>query len=152
VISQAEQTFSTACWPREGGAAVEETMPKLTIDDLKRIREESAATMTLRAGTARAKVTVHMGTCGIAAGAREVMAALLQAIEREGVTDVIVTTSGCAGLCSREPMVTVVLRGQSPVKYVELNPDKIRDVFRRHVLGGQVAADYALAAGCETAG
>jgi len=127
-------------------------MPKLTIDDLKRIRDESAATMTLRLGTARAKVTVHMGTCGIAAGAREVMAALMLAIEKEGVTDVIVTTSGCAGLCSREPMATIEVRGQSPVKYIELNPDKIRDIFRRHVLAGQVATDYALAAGCETTG
>ena len=127
-------------------------MPKLTIDDLKRIRDESAATMTLRLGTARAKVTVHMGTCGIAAGAREVMAALMLAIEKEGVTDVIVTTSGCAGLCSREPMATIEVRGQSPVKYIELNPDKIRDIIRRHVIGGQAVSDYALAAGCETTG
>ena len=127
-------------------------MPKLTIDDLKRIRDEAAATMTVRAGTARAKVTVHMGTCGIAAGAREVMAALMKAIEQNGVTDVLITTSGCAGLCSREPMATIEVRGQSPVKYVELSPEKIRDIFRRHVLAGQVVTDYALAAGCETTG
>jgi len=127
-------------------------MPKLTIDDLKRIRDDAAATMTLRAGTARAKVTIHMGTCGIAAGAREVMAALMQAIEQERVADVIVTTSGCAGLCSREPMATIEVRGQSPVKYIELNPDKIRDIFRRHVLAGQVVTAFALAAGCETTG
>ena len=127
-------------------------MPKLTIDDLKRIRDDAAATMTLRAGTARAKVTIHMGTCGIAAGAREVMAALMQAIEQERVADVIVTTSGCAGLCSREPMATIEVRGQSPVKYIELSPDKIRDIFRRHVIGGQAVSDYALAAGCETTG
>jgi NADP-reducing hydrogenase subunit HndB len=93
-----------------------------------------------------------MGTCGIAAGAREVMAALLELVERQGVSDVIVATSGCAGLCSREPMVTVEIRGQSPVKYVDLNPGKIRDIFKRHVLEGQVVADYALAAGCETTG
>jgi NADP-reducing hydrogenase subunit HndB len=127
-------------------------MSKLTIDDLKRIRDDAAATMTLRAGTARAKVTVHMGTCGIAAGAREVMAALMQAIEQERVADVIVTTSGCAGLCSREPMATIEVRGQSPVKYIDLNPGKMRDIFQRHVIGGQVVSDYALAAGCETTG
>jgi NADP-reducing hydrogenase subunit HndB len=127
-------------------------MSKLTIEDLKRIRDEAASAVTLRAGTARARVTVHMGTCGIAAGAREVMAALLELVERQGVSDVIVATSGCAGLCSREPMVTVEIRGQSPVKYVDLNPGKIRDIFKRHVLEGQVVADYALAAGCETTG
>ena len=90
-------------------------MPRLTIDDLKKLRDDSAGALALRAGTARAKVTVHMGTCGIAAGARDVMAALLKEIEAQGVTDVLVTTSGCAGLCSREPMATVEVRlPQSP--------------------------------------
>ena len=59
-------------------------MPKLTIDDLKTMRDQTAGAIALRAGTARAKVTVHMGTCGIAAGAREVMAALLKEIEAAG--------------------------------------------------------------------
>jgi NADP-reducing hydrogenase subunit HndB len=127
-------------------------MPRLTIDDLKKLRDESAGAIALRAGSARAKVTIHMGTCGIAAGARDVMAALLKAIEDQGVTDVMVTTSGCAGLCSREPMATVELRSQAPVKYVNLTPEKIAQVFRRHVLGGDVVTVSALAAGCETTG
>jgi NADP-reducing hydrogenase subunit HndB len=127
-------------------------MPRLTIDDLKKLRDQSAGAIALRAGTARAKVTVHMGTCGIAAGAREVMAALLKEIEAQGVTDVIVTTSGCAGLCSREPMATVEVRSQAPVKYVNLTPAKMAEIFRQHVLGGQVMTDAALAAGCETTG
>ena len=127
-------------------------MPRVTIEDLKKIRDEGKQKMTFRSGDARAKVTVHMGTCGISAGAREVMAALLKAIEDQGVTDVMVTTSGCAGLCSREPMATVELRSQAPVKYVNLTPEKIVQVFRQHVLGGEVVADAALAAGCETTG
>src|SRR5512136_1173430 len=100
-------------------------MPRLSIEDLKKIREESKATLTLRSGAARARVTVHMGTCGISAGARDVMAALLNEIEKLGLTDVIVTTSGCAGLCSREPMATVELAGHPPVKYVDLKPERI---------------------------
>ncbi|HPW20421.1 MAG TPA: (2Fe-2S) ferredoxin domain-containing protein [Vicinamibacterales bacterium] len=127
-------------------------MPRLTIDDLKKLREQAAGTITLRSGAARARVTIHMGTCGIAAGAREVMAALLKEIEAQGVTDVIVTTSGCAGLCSREPMATVELRSQAPVKYVNLTPDGMVRVFRAHVLGGEVVTESALAAGCETTG
>lgn len=127
-------------------------MPRLTIDDLKQMREQTAGAIALRAGTARARVTVHMGTCGIAAGAREVMAALLTEIESQGVTDVMVTTSGCAGLCSREPMATVEVLGQAPVKYVNLTPRDIQEVFRRHVLGGDVVTESALAAGCETTG
>ena len=127
-------------------------MPRLTIDDLKKLRDESAGAIALRAGSARAKVTIHMGTCGIAAGAREVMAALLKAIEAQGVTDVMVTTSGCAGLCSREPMATVELRSQAPVKYVNLTPEKMAQVVREHIVGGRAVADLALGSGCETTG
>jgi NADP-reducing hydrogenase subunit HndB len=127
-------------------------MPRLTIDDLKKLREQTAGAIALRSGTARAKVTVHMGTCGIAAGGREVMAALLKEIEQQGITDVLVTTSGCAGLCSREPMATIEVRSQAPVKYVNLTPERMVQVFRTHVLGGEVVTAYALAAGCETTG
>ncbi len=125
-------------------------MPRLSIEDLKKIREESKATLTLRSGQARARITVHMGTCGISAGARDVMGALLKEIEKQGLTDVIVTTSGCAGLCSREPMATVELKGEAPVKYVDLKPERILRVLREHVLEGKVVTDFALASGCET--
>ncbi len=125
-------------------------MPRLSIDDLKRIRDEAKQAMTLRSGVARARITVHMGTCGISAGARDVMGALLKEIETLGLTDIIVTTSGCAGLCSREPMATVELAGQAPVKYADLKPERIVRVLREHVLEGKIVADFALASGCET--
>ncbi len=127
-------------------------MPRLSIEDLKRIRDESRHILTLRSGEARAKVTVHMGTCGISAGARDVMGALLKAIEERKITDVIVTTSGCAGLCSREPMATVELAGQPPVKYVDLKPDRMIRILQEHVLEGRIVTDFALARGCETTG
>ncbi len=127
-------------------------MPRLSIEDLKRIRDEARQTMTLRSGSARAKIIVHMGTCGISAGARDVMSALLKEIEKQHLNDVIVTTSGCAGLCSREPMATVELAGQPPVKYVDLKPDRMLRVLREHVLEGKIVAEFALASGCETTG
>lgn len=127
-------------------------MPRVTIEDLKKIREQAVRTMTVRAGDARARVIMHMGTCGIAAGAREVMAALLKEVEAQNLTDVIVTTSSCAGLCSREPMATVQLAGQTPVKYVDLTPEKIVQVLKKHVLEGQIATEFALASGSETTG
>ncbi|GAB4387741.1 MAG: (2Fe-2S) ferredoxin domain-containing protein [Thermodesulfovibrionales bacterium] len=125
-------------------------MPRLTIDDLKKIKEKQKATFNLREGGYRAKVTVHMGTCGIAAGARGVMDSLLKEIADSDTQDVIVTTSGCAGLCSREPMATVELAGQAPVKYSYLDADKIKRVFKEHVLGGKVVEEYALVVGSET--
>ncbi len=123
---------------------------KLRIQDLANIRKKARSLVTIRESEGRAKVTVHMGTCGIAAGAREIMDALLEEMEKNGVGDVIVTTSGCAGLCSREPMATIELRDQPPVKYIDLTPEKIRKIFIQHVLGGHPVPEYALAIGSET--
>ncbi|UCE17385.1 MAG: (2Fe-2S) ferredoxin domain-containing protein [Gemmatimonadota bacterium] len=124
-------------------------MPKLKLEDLKKIREKVKQTTVLREGGGRAKVTVHMGTCGIAAGARDIMDTLLKEIEAQDVKDVIVTASGCAGLCSREPMATVEVLGKPPVKYVDLTREKITRIFNEHVLNGNVVTEFALAVGSE---
>ncbi|KKK55679.1 hypothetical protein LCGC14_3072130 [marine sediment metagenome] len=125
-------------------------MPKLTVDDLKKIKDKHLAETTLREGGARAKIMMHMGTCGIAAGARDVMDALDKLMSEGGATDVMVSTSGCAGLCSKEPMATVELVGQPPVKYILLNEEKIKRIFVEHVQGGNVVEDYAFVAGHES--
>jgi NADP-reducing hydrogenase subunit HndB len=108
-----------------------------------------AKTMSLRDGDARAKVTVHMGTCGIAAGARKIMSTFLALVEERQEKDVILTTSGCAGLCVHEPMITVELKGEAPVKYIDLTEEKAKRIFADHVLGGKIVTDYALAIGSE---
>jgi len=124
-------------------------MAKLTIADLKKIKEKVHKEMSLRDGDRRVKVTVHMGTCGIASGAKEVMDILLQEIEAAGTNDVIVTTSGCMGLCSREPLVTVEVLNQAPIKYEYMNPNKMRQVFKRHILEGEIQTPFVLAKGSE---
>jgi NADP-reducing hydrogenase subunit HndB len=124
-------------------------MAKLTIDDLKKIKEKVHKEMSLRDGKRRVKVTVHMGTCGIASGAKEVMDTLLQEIEAAGANDVVVTTSGCMGLCSREPLVTVEVLNQEPIKYEYMNSNKMRQVFKRHILEGEIQTPFVLARGSE---
>ncbi len=127
-------------------------MPKLKIEDLAKIKEKAARTKQLReGGPYKIKVTVHMGTCGIAAGARGIMDTLIKEIEKKDVHDVLLTTSGCAGLCSREPMITVESASQAPVKYVELTPQKTTEIFEKHIIGGKIIKDYALAVGSERA-
>ncbi len=121
-----------------------------TIQDLQKIREKTKAMTVLRDGAGRAKVTVHMGTCGIAAGARSVMESLLDEILKLGLKDVIVTTSGCAGLCNQEPMATVEIEDQPPVKYVRLTADKIRRIVSEHIQEGRIVSEDALAVGSET--
>jgi NADP-reducing hydrogenase subunit HndB len=125
-------------------------MPKLTLDDLAKIREKTKKLTTIReGGEFKAKINVHMGTCGIAAGARNIMNALIKELEERETHDVLLTSSGCAGLCSREPMVTVEIAGQAPVKYVDLTEKKIKEIFEKHVLGGKIVQQYALGIGSE---
>ena len=120
-------------------------MATLTIDDLKRIKEQTTKSTALRQGGARVKVTVHMGTCGIAAGAREVMNVLMQEMAEADRQDIRVVTSGCMGMCSSEPNVTVEVLDTEPIVYQHMDANRMRQVFRRHVLLGEVQSDFALA-------
>jgi NADP-reducing hydrogenase subunit HndB len=124
-------------------------MAKMTIEELRKIREQAKRSKNLRDGEGKARITVHMGTCGIASGARDVMEALLATIDKHHVRDVLVTTSGCAGLCSHEPMATVEYRDTAPVKYVELTPEKIERILTEHAENGRIVREYALAIGSE---
>ena len=127
-------------------------MPRLTIEDLKRIREEAKQTLTLRSGEARAKVTVHMGTCGISAGAREVMAALLKEIETQKRHR---RDRDHVGLCR-----TVQPGTDGDRRTVRSGPGQVRGPeagengagVQGACAGGKIVADFALASGCETTG
>jgi len=77
------------------------------------------------------------------------MSSLLAAIEEANVSDVVVTTSGCMGLCSREPLVTVEIAGQEPIKYEYVDAQKMRQIFKRHVLNGEIQLPFVLAKGAE---
>ena len=125
-------------------------MGKLSIEDLGKIKEAVSLAMNLREGIYRARVSVHMGDCGLAAGARAVVAAVMDEVAQRELKDVIVMTVGCPGLCSREPMVTVELPGCPPVQYGDVNADRMREIFREHVLGGKVVAPYAQPVGGDT--
>ena len=127
-------------------------MAKLKLEDLKKIKERVRSETTLREGQATAKVTVHMGTCGIASGARQVMEALMDEVTLANRKDLIITTSGCLGLCSEEPLVTVEILGQEPIRYHLMDKNKMRQVFRRHVLEGEIQEEFALARGTEHSG
>jgi len=122
---------------------------KLTLDDLRKKRDEAQKGIYLREGEFRGKIIVHMGTCGIAAGARAIVAAFLDEVAKSGLNDIMVTTSGCAGLCSKEPMATVEILNSPPVRYGELTPEKARKIFKEHILGGLATVEYALGIGSE---
>lgn len=124
-------------------------MRKLKIGDLKKLQEKVKRTANIRKGKARAVITIHMGTCGIAAGARDIMSVFLKEIEKKRLKDVIILTSGCAGLCSQEPMITIQIKDQPPVKYVNLNDTKTKMIFKDHIIQGKIVEKFALALGSE---
>ena len=122
---------------------------KLKPEDLDKISERMRAQTVLREGAGRVKITVHMGTCGIASGARDILKAFVEEKSKAEMQDVILTTSGCAGLCSHEPMATIELKDEAPVKYIDLTPEKVKRIIEEHVMGGKIVADFALAIGSE---
>lgn len=119
-------------------------MPKLTREDLKTIKEKAQKEMALGKETSAVKITVHLGTCGIAAGGNEVMDALMEELTASGRKDIRVVVSGCMGMCSSEPNVTVERLGEDGVLYKHMDKEKMRQVFKRHILEGEVQADFAL--------
>jgi NADP-reducing hydrogenase subunit HndB len=127
-------------------------MAQLTLDELRKKRAEAQKGIYLREGKYKGKIIVHMGTCGIAAGAREIVTAFLGEIENITEKDVMLTTSGCAGLCSMEPMATVEILNSASVKYGNLTTKKVKKIFKEHILGGNIVKDYAIGIGSEKGG
>lgn len=124
-------------------------MAKLTIDDLKKIKNRVEKEDQFRSGTKRIKLTVHMGTCGIASGAKEILDTFMSEISENNLNDILITTSGCIGICSREPLATVEEQGKEAIVYEYLTPNKARQIFKRHVMNGEVQMDFVMARGTE---
>jgi NADP-reducing hydrogenase subunit HndB len=118
-------------------------MPKLkSIEDLKAIREQAQKDLKIRSETGT-KVIVGMGTCGIAAGARETMHAILEDLNKREI-DAHVTTVGCIGMCSKEPLVDIEQAGQPRVTYCNVRPDMVPRIIEEHLVRGQVVQEWAM--------
>lgn len=124
-------------------------MGKIKIEDLIKIKKHTLAKRELSKKGKKIRITVHMGTCGIASGAQKIMDTLIKEIKKEKQKNIIITTSGCMGLCSREPLITVEIFRQEPIIYQYMDKEKMLEVFKKHILEGKVLAVYALARGKE---
>ena len=119
-----------------------------SLEELKAIRERNQGKIGVRSESeTQTRVVVGMATCGIASGARPVLTALSDAVQKEALTERIsVTSTGCIGLCQYEPIVEVMEPGKEKVTYVKMDPDKAMEVFNLHLKQGQAVAKYTLAA------
>jgi len=111
---------------------------------LKALRDEARSALDVREGGKDVRLTMHMGTCGIAAGARDVLAALLNELGRAETRHVGLTQSGCAGLCDQEPMLTLADAAGGVFRYGRLDGRKAAEIVREHVLRGRPVTEYLI--------
>ena len=117
-----------------------------SLAELAAIRDKMKDKIVLREGTNDTRVVVGMATCGIAAGARPVLSAFVEGVNREGLADsVTVSQTGCIGICQYEPVVEVFQPGKEKVTYVKMTAEKADRVVKEHIKGGKVVEEYTIA-------
>ena len=115
-----------------------------SLDDLKHLREEALEKRKMKTADGKAQVIVGMGTCGIAAGARDTMKAILEYIETENLAGIVVTQTGCIGQCEKEPIVQVMIGDQPKVTYGKVNSNIARRIMKEHIVAGKVVQDHII--------
>jgi len=120
-------------------------MAKLTLADLRKMRDDKQKSMEMRDSSNKdVQVIVGMGTCGIAAGAKDTFTALVNAINDKGLTNVLIRQTGCMGLCHSEPTVEVVVPGMPAVIYGHVDAATAKDVVEKHIVGHELINDKIL--------
>ena len=118
-----------------------------SLEELKAIREKMKRQMEVRDNDENTvRVVVGMATCGIAAGARPVMTAFLDEVERRGLSNVSVSQTGCIGVCRLEPVAEVFVPGEEKVTYVKLRPEMVPAIVEQHLVNHNVVTDYTIGA------
>lgn len=116
-----------------------------SLAELAAIKEKMQSKVVMRDGTSDIRVVVGMATCGIAAGARPVLNAFVEEVNNAGLSDkIIVTQTGCIGICQYEPVVEVFESGKEKVTYVKMDSDKVKEVVEQHLKNGKVVKEYTI--------
>ncbi|MFT4145316.1 MAG: (2Fe-2S) ferredoxin domain-containing protein [Mobilitalea sp.] len=117
-----------------------------TLEELKAIREKMQGQIGIRSESSeQTRVIVGMATCGIASGARPVLSALSDEVQKRNLSHIAVTQTGCIGLCQYEPIVEVLEPGKDKVTYIKMTPEKAVEVVNQHLIRGQVIQKYTIA-------
>ena len=117
-----------------------------SIKDLEAIRQRTLDEVNLRNDRHGIRVVVGMATCGIAAGARPVLEAFLEEVNKRELKDVTVTQTGCIGVCRLEPIAEVYVPGEEKVTYVKLKPEMVPKIVADHLVNRQVVTEYTIGA------
>jgi len=117
-----------------------------SVAELEEIRKKALEQMGIRKNKGGMRIVVGMATCGIAAGARPVMNAIIEELKKRNINDVNVSMTGCIGVCRLEPIVEVINADGSKVTYVKMTPEKAVRVVAEHIVNGRVCIDYTIGA------
>ena len=117
-----------------------------TLAELQAIKDKVRNSVILPEGSDEMRIVVGMATCGIAAGARPVLNALVETVAKENLDNVTVTQTGCIGMCRLEPIVEVFVPDQERVTYVKMTPEKVPEIIEQHIKGGKPVAKYTIGA------
>ena len=112
--------------------------------DLTALREKAQAGVDLRTRKGETHVVVHMGTCGIAAGARDVLGQIVSELGEANAKNVVVKQTGCLGLCDQEPMMTITDKAGKEFRYGKLDRHKVHEILQEHVLGGRPVIEHII--------
>ena len=115
-----------------------------SLEELAAIRKQALEGVDLRKKSNDKRVVVGMATCGIAAGARPVLAAFVEGVAKRGLKDVTVSQTGCIGVCRMEPIAEVFLPGEEKVTYVHLTAEKAKRIVAEHLVNGNVVTEYTI--------
>lgn len=115
-----------------------------TIAELEEIRKKTFDNVNQRKDSSKTRIVVGMATCGIAAGARPVLLAIMEEVAKLGLKDVSVIQTGCMGVCRLEPIVEVIRHGEEKVTYIKMTPEKAVRVVNEHVAQGKVVDEYTM--------
>lgn len=115
-----------------------------SLEDLRKIKAKAQDELHARKNNEK-QVIIGMGTCGIAAGAREVMAAVLEELAKRNLNDVTVLQTGCIGMCQKEPLLDIVCPGEDRVTYGPVKPTDVPRIIAEHLVNGQVVEDLVVA-------
>jgi len=113
-----------------------------SFEELNKVRDEVKADISIRGDLKEMQVIVHMGTCGIASGARNILSALAREIRERGIDTLTLRQSSCIGLCDQEPICTLLDGEGNEFRYGRLNAEKVKGIVREHVLKGRPVTEY----------
>ncbi|MEG1886964.1 MAG: (2Fe-2S) ferredoxin domain-containing protein [Oscillospiraceae bacterium] len=118
-----------------------------SLEELKEIRDRVRQTVDVRGDNqGNTRIVVGMATCGIAAGARPVLNAFVEEVSKRDLKNVMITQTGCIGVCQYEPVVEVYAPGQDKVTYVKMTADKVSKIITEHIVNGRVVDEYTIGA------